>query len=286
MKTKFGTSGLLLGSALGIAIITTGIFYTGKSKAMKNLDNEKIRNEKLLSEKIRLDEMLENMKVQLNTLSGTNAELDKLIAQKLRELEKKEVEINRLKAENGSVAAMKKKLAEMEVFQQELMADLNRTQKAYNDLLSENSKLNGQLTSIQGDNDLLTLNNAILKAIAADNYRVEALKGKHDKPTLNARKTDKLIVSFDMPSSVSENINFRITAPNGNEMAATMANTTINSAMQEEYLLASSERVAGMPAVSRTELVYKPKEKLEKGVYLIRIYNGEEYVGSTQLRLR
>jgi len=287
MKTQISTSKVVMAATMVVAIVLASIFYTGKEKANKNLDQEKLKSEKILSEKIQLDEKIANMKTQLNSLTGKNAQLDKMVSERNKQLQKKEAEIIRLLAENASVSTLKKKIAELEALQDKLNSDLKQMNLSYNTLKDENAKLNGLLSTSQNENDILGVNNAILKAMVADNYRVEALKGKNNKLTINAKRTDKLMVSFDMPANVTNGLNFKVIDPKGNEFSSiTNKAVSVSTVSNNDYLLASKDNYTGQVGTSRSELIYKPEHKLEKGVYIIKIFNGKDYIGSTQLRLR
>lgn len=287
MKAQTHGTKVAMVSALAIAIVLTGVFIVGKNRAERNLDKEKIKSEKLLSEKIQLDEKLANMKTQLSTLNNKNAHLDKVVAERNQQLQKNEAEIKRLFSENASLSSLKKKVKELEELQDQINNEMNQMSLTCNALTEEKEKLNELLSASRIEINSLEVNNAILKALMTDNYRVEAVKGKNDKLTVNARRTDKLIVSFDMPANITSGLHFKIVDPKGDEFSSMSGNAvSLNTTSNNDYLLASAGNFPGQYGTSRSELVYIPEHKLEKGVYVIKIYYDNDYKGSTQIRLK
>ncbi len=150
-------------------------------------------------------------------------------------------------------------------------------------------KLANQLTAYSKSNSGLSADNSILKAMISDNYRTEALHGKKERLTVNARRTNKLSVSFDLPGNLNSNIYFKVITPQGQEISSTddVASTTIKIEERNGGLLASSDaNVIGSSGTKRIEMTYKPKEKLKNGIYQFNIYNDDRFIGSTQMRLK
>jgi hypothetical protein len=56
----------------------------------------------------------------------------------------------------------------------------------------------------------------------------------------------------------------------------------------EENLMASLSGGAGETITfsKRAELVYKPEQKLSRGIYRFQVYDGDNYMGSVQLKLK
>jgi hypothetical protein len=155
--------------------------------------------------------------------------------------------------------------------------------------MEENSKLNEKIASSTRANSNLADDNAILKSMVSDNYRTEAFRGRNEKLTVNARRTNKLQVSFDLPGQVTGNdIYFRIITPEGMEFSSNKdLAATIEIIENNDDLLASADPDAGAVAVNRrAEMSFRPQKKLTEGVYRFNLYNGDRFLGSTQLRLR
>jgi len=186
------------------------------------------------------------------------------------------------------ISNLQKKIAELEALKEQLNKDLANANITIARLKNENEQVNEQMSLLEKENEVLTNDNTILMAMVADNYRIEALRGKRDKPTINARRTNKLMVSFDIPASIGNGIYFRIKTPEGQEISS---KTDLLTSMRiidndDDLLVSASQKLVGEPGSKRVEMEYKPLKKLAKGVYKFNVYNDEKYLGSTQLRLK
>ena len=271
-----------------ILLVLSAVLIVGTQTVKNKLDKEKIISESLLSEKLKLDESLAKFKKDLNSLTGRNTQLDQLVTETSRKLQIKETEINKLLAEQASVGKLRKKIAELEALKEQLNKDLANANITIARLKNENDQVNEQMALLEKENEVLTNDNTILMAMVADNYRIEALRGKRDKPTINARRTNKLMVSFDIPASIGNGIYFRIKTPEGQEISS---KTDLLTSMRiidndDDLLVSASQKLVGEPGLKRVEMEYKPLKKLAKGVYKFNVYNDEKYLGSTQLRLK
>jgi chromosome segregation ATPase len=286
-NTNKKTSIVLIG-ALAALLILSASFFIINASLKKQLGDQKIKSEKLLSEKLKLDESLKELKADMSALTGKNARLDKLLGEAKKKLQKKEAEIKRLIAENATVGELRAQVRELELLREQLTRDIANLNINLAQLSDDNARLNDLLARTKNENELLAFDNTILRAMVADNYRIEALKGKHEKLTINARKTDKLLVSFDLPSDVGRNLYFKVNTPQGDEFSSrTDLSATINIVENNDRLLASANSEAGGSIGSkRVEMIYKPNKKLTKGVYRFNVYNDNSYLGSTQLRLK
>ena len=288
MKTQITKTQSVLLTVTAAALILSGfIFYTNRS-LKDRLHKEKIRSETLLSEKLNFEKSIDKFKKDLASLQGNNAQLDKVVKETSNKLAKKESEIRKLMAENASLADMKKKNAELEALRKKLNEEIASLNLNMDQLIAENKQFSEQFASMKTENESLAFHNALLEAMLADNYRIEALRGKHDKLTVAARRTDKLMVSFDIPSEVGQELYFKIVAPDGKELSSKNdESATIKFYDLDKNLMVNlMGSASGSQKAKRAELIYKPDQKLTKGIYRFNVYNGKDYMGSIQLRLK
>lgn len=287
MVTKIMTSKGMLLTFLTVSVILMTIFFIGKNETVSKLDKERVRNETLLSEKIKLDEKIAHMKIQISSLTGKNKELDKTLINQNNTLQNNEIEIKKLSNDKEKLSYLKKQNAELEALQRKMNDDIKQLNLLVENYKLETEKLNNLLAASKGESEALLVNNAILKAMVADNYRVEALKGKHEKLTVNSRRTNKLMVSFDLPVEETTGIYFKVIDPSGKEYSS-LSNKSISYNFYEnnDVLLASINNISENIGTKRAEMTFKPETKLQKGIYKILVYNNNDYMGSTQLRLK
>ena len=289
MKTQSERNKIIMLAALGVAITLSVFLLLSHGSVKSKLEKEKIKSETLLSEKLKLDKSIQTFRSELLNLGKNNVQLEKVLEDTKKQLTSKEMEINRLMKDNATVKELRKKNSELEDLKARLNKQLSEMNTSIAELQKENDKLNTKLTSIQNQNEALALNNAILKAMVSDNNRIEALKGKNDKLTISARRTDKLLLSFDLSLDMGKDIYFKVVVPEGNEYSSkTDPSANVRISESKEKLMASLSGGSSSDInLKHVEMEYKPSKKLSKGLYKFHVYNSDDnYIGTTQLRLR
>jgi myosin heavy subunit len=289
MKTINGKQIAII-AGLILAILTTGLYWNNNRILKKNLKAEKIKSEALLSEKLLLDKSLEKIKSDVASLQTKNSQLDKKIVDITGEIEAKESELRGLKSENSNLRSFKAKVKELESsiakLNQELKTLKDEAEIERNKLMFDNQALNNKLASIQKENEKLVEKNTIIRAMASNNHRVEAVRGKKDRLTAIARRTQRLILAFDLPNDVGSNIYFKLITPEGRNF------TSVNSELAKidlrpnnDNFFAQNSQLENVPTKS-VEMIYTPSSKLTSGVYEFEVYNENGYIGSSKIRLR
>jgi DNA repair exonuclease SbcCD ATPase subunit len=288
MKTQISRNQTILITVTIIALFLSGFVFIKNRSTKNQLQKEKMKSESMLSENLNLQKSIEKLKKDMSSLQDKNAQLDKTIAETYSQLELKESEIKKLRAGNASVADLKKKNAELEVLHKKLQDEIASLNLNKEQLAADNKKYSEQIDSYKNKNEELTTNNALLEAMLADNYRIEAQKRKNEKLTVSARRTNKLMTSFDIPTDAGQNLYFKIVTPDGKELSSINDKSAIiNISSQDKNLIASlSGSTYENQNMKRAELIYKPQQKLTKGIYRINVFNGQAYIGSIQIRLK
>jgi hypothetical protein len=288
MKTKVPVQKVVVVGVLCILLFLIVFLFQGKTKFKNQLTDEKRKSEVLLSEKLTLNKAVKNYKIDIEELQGKTVGLNKLITEANHDIQNKNVEINRLKITNSSIKDLKVKNTELEKLKQQLSDELALNKKALEQAKEAYEKLNNQLAAALETNENLENDNSILKQLFSYNYRTEALQGKKEKLTVNAKRTDKLLVYFDLPGDINNQIHFNVVTPNGKELSSKKdlaANIKITE--NGDGLTASSnQNTGGSAGTKRVEMSYKPTQKMVKGVYQFNLYNEDRFLGSTQLRLK
>jgi hypothetical protein len=162
---------------------------------------------------------------------------------------------------------------------------LQTLKTSYSELESKNNELNLAVAGLEARNKVLIndLNKAAFAAV--DQSQIQAVKGKSEKLTVRAKRTRKLIASFEVPGSL-KNLSFRITDSKGTVLTkedGTIASTVTPS--ENNYTASSDSNVTG-PKLQKVEMVYLPNERLKSGVYTVEILNENLYVGSLKVKLK
>ena len=270
------------------SLVAVGIYHRHNKGLKTTVETEKIKSEALLSETLQLKKSLEDLRVNVIQLKESNNTLDMRLTEKINLLKQKEAEVNRLFSENASLKQFRQKTAELEQVRDQLSKELSSLMLQMDGLRSENSDLSNQLARAKSENSSLNNDNSqLLSALLANNYRMEATKGKNQRLTLNARRTDKLVVSFDLPVAVDKNLHFNVITPAG-EQVSSLENSDFLDLRASEVLYASlDDNFPEQKNVTRRiEMTYKPSVKLTKGIYQFDIFSKDTYIGSTQIRLK
>lgn len=288
MKTKIPVQKVVVTGILCISVFLIVFLFQGKSKIKNQLTDEKRKSEALLSEKLTMNKSIKNYKSEIDELHGKISGINKYLADANLDIQNKNTEIGRLRTSNASIKELNEKNAELEKLKQQLSEELAKNNKELAEAKEEYEKLNNQLSLALETNEDLENDNSILKQLFSFNYRTEALKGKKEKLTVNAKKTDKLLVYFDLPGNINNKIHFNVVTPDGKELSSDKDLAATLKIMENgDGLTASSNhKPIGKTGTKKIEMSYKPTQKMEKGVYQFNLYNEDRFLGSTQLRLR
>lgn len=285
----------MLNNPRTVAIVTTvlcvaSLFWllsTQKvnSSLQSTLKDEKLRSEALLSEKLLLMKDVAKIKDQLASLRGINAGLDEVVKASEAKVAAREQELGKLRAQNASLAKLRKQREELLGLQRDLERELASVRSLLMAAESENYARSQTIARLQEQNRLLTedLNRAVNASL--DRFQMQTVKGRKERLTVRARKTDKLMAAFDVPASLT-NVTFRIIDKDGNALGPTDGTIASRFTPSEQNVVASAHQGHLVDAVQKVEMEYLPKKKLRSGVYTVEILNDNLYVGSANVKLR
>lgn len=283
-KVIAAVSTILLFTAIG------GLFYMDHTKrSLKDLfDASRLNSEKLLSEKLGFEKDALRLDKELNKANKKNASTEKLLAETNEKLKAKERELNKKWADKSRMNALQSEVDELRNLRNSLESQLAAMETKIKSLADANTMLSQSVSTITESRDLLQHEYEILTALTANNYRVDATRGKKDKLTIKARSARSLKLGFDVPLEVVESINFRINTPAGKVISSADESVAIEMIEDGTTLLASTEEIGIdiFKVSKRIEMTYLPKEKLKAGIYKIDVYNKDLYMGSCQVRLK
>ncbi|MEQ8907223.1 hypothetical protein [Ekhidna sp.] len=241
------------------------------------LNREKLKSEKALSEKMKLEKEINSFKAQLASYQGKNQNLDKDLAKMRAKLAEKEKALAKM-SKNTPTAVYKNESESIKKLNQELNARIA-------ELSSENDRLSGELS--KANQLIASLNNSendrfVDNVLSTENYRMDPMKKKNDKLTVRAKKMGRLAVSFDALSYGSDS-NYRLVVKEqtGRELTGKVA---VNVTETPVYY-ASTDKSMLLKSKKRIELKFQPEQKLKEGIYSILVYHDNDEVGSAQIRL-
>ena len=296
MKMKIEKTKLVAAIATVLLIASIGAtsnYYLKNKGLISENKSVKLKSEKMLSEKLLLDKEIYNLKNDITSLSGRNRELDGYLSNMTDKIAEKEAQIAKMTAENKKVKSLQKELNEIRKIRIELDKQLADMKILINNLKAENAGLSNQIVYLQNENEVLNQKIKSISSTQAGNFRVETTKGKKDKLTIRARKTDKFYISFDVPKELAQQntkqqIHIVITAPDGNILAPEKAQQkTISSEDFHKVITPSASKEMKFTSnTNRVSMAYAPKDNLKEGIYQIEIYNDQTFLGNAEIKLR
>jgi len=255
------------------------------SSLQSTLEQEKLRSEALLSEKLLLEKDVAKVKDHLTSLRGINAGLDEVVKAAEAKLAAREQELGKLRKQNASVPQLRKQREELMKMQHDLEQELLAVRSTLTAMQHENHALSQTIAQLQEQNSMLNrdLNRAMIASL--DRFQIQTVKGKKERLTVRARKTDKLIAAFEVPASLT-NLTFRIIDEEGKALSSNQGTIVSRLIPSEKNLVASTQEGQLVDAVQKVEMEYLPKKRLQSGVYTVEILNDNLYVGSVNVKLR
>ncbi len=270
------------------SFILSVIFFSSNKSLEKALNETKLKAETMLSEKLSLEKQMAKIKMEFDGLMKKNGESNKLLAVANTKILQQETKMQTIVSENSQQKkSLENRLAEIQKSKSQLEKQMSDLTLYYNNLKSENSDLSEAMAVLEKENKDLRNNLMIMAALDADNFRIEGLKRKNDRLTVNSRNVKKLKVSFDVPLLSTANLNFKINTPDGKSYTSQDGSISYIIVDEEKDWLASTSSTRNeIEVAKRIEMIYHPTQKLKSGVYTIDLLSNDMKVKSVQIRLK
>ncbi|WP_370088851.1 hypothetical protein [Ekhidna sp.] len=240
------------------------------------LDREKLKSEKALSEKMKLEKEIKNFKSQLASYEGKNKNLDKDLEKLKAKLAEKEKALAKMSKDTPAIVYQAES-SKIKKLNDELNARIAELSRENERLSNELSQANLMIASLKESPDDKFVDNVL----STENYRIDAMKKKNDKLTVRAKKMGKLEVSFDALSyGIDSNYRLVVREQTGRELSGKLA---VNVTEIPVYYASTSNMIE--KSKKRIELKFQPEQKLKEGIYSILVYHENDEVGSAQIRL-
>lgn len=288
MKTSFSKEQIIAATTtalLFISLIAIGYYYDSNSSLKGGLNQEKLKSESLFSEKLALSKEAEKLKSDILSWKGKTKEADSKLDNAMKHVTEMETTIRNLRRDNASLPSLRNELAELKKIRTDLESHIASLEGSNKVKESKINELTAEISSLQSE--LAETRTKILPVNITDNFRIESQRGRKNKLTVNAARTKRMVVSFEIPMAMTENISFQITTPDGEHISSD--NKALTHEVIEDGLnfIASLSPMTGEFEISkRVEMTYSPSKKLDPGVYTIDILHNGKKSGRSQVKLR
>jgi hypothetical protein len=279
-----GAQFVISGLIAGIVILILYCFYitTQYGNAIAQLEREQLQNESLLSDKLSVEKNLFKTTRSLNVLKMSQADLSSRLARKgarLREEVKLSENLER------KIDTLHQRLNQFVTERSLSKKKLSLLRLSNSDLFSKQMKLHDSLLNMAALMNRLRVENQINQTFI-DKTRVTATRGVNKRLTIRARRTKQLRVSINVAQNLKE-LHFTLTGPDGfldNEKSGRLSYSLMDNAGIRTASLVKF--VDSFNSDMTIEVKYVPMQKLKPGIYELRVFNDDGYVGSTSIKLK
>lgn len=289
-ETKIKAVAAGVTATLFASMLTIGVMYRNNSLLAEDFKAEKVRTESLAAEKASLKGEMNKLKRELASFTTKNKELEKAIKDAQYKVVVKEAEIARMSKENASsIQKLRKENEAVKQIRQELLAQLEGMKKNNSQLEAQVAELNKTIAALRKENESLYAKVGE-KPLMAYNFRVETVKKRKDKISVKAKKINKVNISFDVNSSkkLAGDLYIKLSSEKAGDMEGEtlLAFEEIEEIPADELWASTETVLISTDEYKRYTVAFDPKEKMTEGVYYLRVYSGNNYLGSSQFKLR
>jgi peptidoglycan hydrolase CwlO-like protein len=295
-----------------IALLAAGLLGTWGYLLWNNNKNEQTIQQKeatisqVTDEKTELQRNFDASLARLDSVTGNNNALEGKLTEKNSEITKLKGEIRSILNKKNATAAELKRAKDLIATMNEKVAGLEQEVAR---LTTENQQLNTDLTSektktTQLTTDLATTTTAkqelektvdIASTLNAYNIAITPInerKGGKEKVTSNAKRVDKLVVSFDVDNRIapagSADVYVVVTGPDGKPVSqeALGSGTFTTREEGDKPFTAKVPVKIETSKKSAVEFAMKQTDKFQKGNYKIEIYHNGFKIGEGTRELK
>jgi hypothetical protein len=293
--------GLLAAGLLG----TWGYLLWDKNKSAETLHVTQTQSDRYASQRDSLDQMLKDAEIRLDSITGSNNNLQGEKTALQKDIEAKQAEIRRIINDKNSTAA-----------------ELRRARGLINELNGQIASLQEENARLSGENQVLTANNTQLVAekqvleqnlqttttekddlaqtvdvgstFTASNIQITPVNEKRsgkEKTTTTAKKVDKLVVSFDVENRIARSgpadMYIMVTAPNGQVISdAALGSATLTTRTEGDKQF-TSKIATEYEQGTRKSLQFPIRQTdFQTGAYKIEIYHNGFKIGEAVRTLK
>ncbi len=298
---KFQKSSVATGLFAGAIVLTLsaalGSFYIilNREYLRQSLNKEKLGHERALSEKLVTDKELVHKTEQLDQMEAANQQLTSFLGHTVTSVKDKDHVISALAQNNQDIRDVRSQLKNMDGDTEALEQHITKLNKTLDQLVNKNNQLVKQVNQLslesqqqKATSNVITIHKGIGRA-----FRVEAWRARGRELTTRAKRTQKLVVSFE-PSDRHEFMKIKkdvFYVIMSDESGAIY--NVLKGQKQTVYLdgnpvdiLPSFElKAEEAEQINRISVAIEALSGLQPGVYNFDIYTNNAYVGNTQIRL-
>lgn len=296
IKKSTVASVLIAGTIFTAVAGGLGGFYLilNREYLRQSLNKEKLTNERLLNEKLVAEKNLEYTSKELKQLKRSNQQLTTHLGNSVSESDFKSNLIRDLGTNQKEIQAIRNSINKIDAESDLSDQKIAKLTKSLDQLIAKNQQLTKQIqqlaleSSQKNISDVVTIHKGIGRS-----FRIEALRGRAASLTTKAKKTDKIVVSFEPTDrhefmKIKKDVFYVIMSDQSGAIYNLLQSQkqTVHLDGNPVDIMPSFEiRPQDSEQVNRISLTLENLEGLQPGVYLFDVYTNNAYVGNAQIRL-
>lgn len=285
----------IAGTLAGLLLLTFSAsihFYNTRENFKAEADRTRLAQDSVLAVKQLLEKELQEMRINLQSAKGRNAELDSKLAASESLIREKQQQIDKLLAANATVNTLRRQLQSLRLEKEAMNKKIQELVSENQRLQAENERLARNIAVLEKDNRELQdrLTAAAAAGQKAGNFRVEMVR-KNTKVTAKAKRTKEIIVSFDLPAGMAAQ-------PAGSSTLYLVVldpkTKPVKNKTAEEIRLDDGELI--IPIKSKAIDMSKNPQSVSIGVnldgkvktggiYKVQVYTNAGLIGAAQIRM-
>src|ERR1700730_603566 len=294
--------GILAAGFLG----TWGYLLWNNNKQEQVQQTQQTQIAKVTDEKGQLQKNFDDALVRLDALTGTNNKMQSQLSERQTEIGKLKNNIRGILKKERLTAAEKKKADDLI---KELNDKINGLEQQVAQLTQENQQLNQDKTQLTQDKDKLTSDLQstttakdqlaqkveIASTLNASNISITPMHDKkngQDKMTTNAKKVDKLVISFDVNNRIAQtgqtDVYVCITGPDGKPISVPALGSGTFTTRDDGDKVYTAKVPVDIEAgkTKPVQFAWKQNSSFQKGNYKIEIYHNGFKIGEGTRELK
>jgi uncharacterized phage infection (PIP) family protein YhgE len=256
-----------------------------KGQLQKNFDDALVRLDSLTGTNNKMQSQLNERQTEIGKLKNNIRGI--LKKERLTEAEKKKAD-DLIKELNDKISGLEQQVAQLTQENQQLNQD--KTQ-----LTQEKEKLTSDLQSTTTTKDQLAQKVEIASTLNASNISISPMHDKkngQDKMTTNAKKVDKLVISFDVSNRIAAtgqtDVYVCITGPDGKPISVPALGSGTFTTRDDGDKVYTAKVPVDIEAgkTKPVQFAWKQNSSFQKGNYKIEIYHNGFKIGEGTRELK
>ena len=293
-----GSKNIVIGILAAGLLGTWGYLLYDKNKAGEKMTQQQTQINTLDSAKTTIQLEFDNALARLDSVTGSNNNLQGQLADRQKDIDAKKAEIRKIlndkKATDGQLAKARQMVAELNDKITGLEADVARLTGENQELTAANSTLKEEksvleqnLVTTSTEKEELSKTVDVGSTFSASNIKVTPVdekKSGKEKNTATAKRVDKLLVSFDVENRIAKSgpadMYLIVTAPDGKVISdASMGSSTLNTRIDGDKTFTTKVSVDYTQGQRKTIQYPIRNGDFSTGDYRIEIYHNGFKIG-------